>query len=604
MIHSARYARRFGKLLAAIALFAASAPLHAFTYKVGADSKCGFSNVSDAVSLAVHNSGYTTIYIASNQAYANQAITINTSLNSHITLVGGVADCANLTPTGSTTLNGNGSASVITVRGALTLTLSHLDITKGHAAYGGGIDYAAAGELHLDASTVEYNTATNGGGIRFQGYGGAADLYLHSNTLVSNNTAGNGGSGGGIRVEGNANLHVDEPNTWIGYNKAADKGGGIIVIGPAYAHVGSSGYGALGVVSDNSANYGGGMAVFANSNGSAGLDVFAADPNHPVRIERNLAYHTGGGVYLVPYIYPQSDGAIPINSAAMRMEGAHIDSNAAQEGAGIYADTNSTFAFVDYAYAGAEVYSYSGGSCATGLECNTVSDNRAVATDAQGNETATAGSAILIQTNGSFQAGRLAMRGNQGAHAIRVVDSLHSPLQLDTCLIADNIVYAELITLGSASASINQCTIAGNINIAEGYAVLRADADLTLTNSIVAQGTQQTLIETAAGASTTVDYVIAGETGSLGPGTNILQADPEFVDPGHGDFHLRLDSPAIDLAPPVVGDDRDLENRPRDQDLPEVQNLDGPRDLGAYERQLSACDAGDTIFCDGFEVIP
>lgn len=583
-----------------------------------ADGSCNFASIQAAIDAATCATG-TKIILNASGDYTNQHLSIT---NKNITLVGranapqcstpqpacGVPPLYLACPTAPLrTIEGN-----IRIRGSSNVTLQYLEVTNGHGTadsngttYGGAIDYAATGRLDIDASTIDHNTANNGGGIRFQGYGGNADLYLHQHTQVDHNTATNGGSGGGIRVEGQATLHADEPNTWIHDNVAADKGGGIIVIGPANAHIGSGGdvfFGTpVGVVSvGNTANYGGGIALFANSNGSVNVNLLATDPAHPVRIEQNRAYHTGGGVYLVPYIYVQGGGAVPINFAELDMQGAHVDGNAAQEGAGIYADTNSTFAFGTTVYAGGEVYAAANGGCATGVECNTVSNNRAVATDGQGNETPTAGSAILIQTQGIFKVDRLAMRGNQAAHAIRVADSLHDTLQLNSCLLANNTLYAELIAFGDASASINQCTIAGNVNIADGYALLLANADLTLTNSIFAEGSQQTLDNTNGGATLILDYVMSGETASLSSGTHIIQSnDPGFVDPGSGDFHLRASSPAIDVAPAVAGDDRDLENRPRDQDLPETPNLDGPRDLGAYERQPSSCEMGDTIFSGG-----
>jgi predicted outer membrane repeat protein len=580
-----------------------------------ADATCNYGSIQQAIDAATCAAG-TKIILNSSGDYTNQHLTIT---NKNISLIGRAdtpkcntlqAACGTLIPCPQAplrTISGN-----IKVRGASNVTIQYLDITQGHGVadsngttYGGGIDYAATGELHLYTTTVDYNTAYNGGGIRFQGYGGPADLYLHQHTQVDYNTATNGGSGGGIRVEGDATLHADEPDITIHDNTAADKGGGIAVIGPASAHIGSSGgffLGRLGVVYNNSAHNGGGIAVIAQSTGSAEVDLLATDPANPVLVQNNYAYQgNGGGVYLVPYIYTEAGGAVPTNPAVLHMEGAHIDGNAANEGAGIYADVNSVFAYVAYAYAGGWVNMYSGSSCATGQECNSVSNNRAVTLDSHGNEISTAGSAILIQTNGIFAAQQLAMRGNQGAHAIRVADGLNSPLALDTCLFAGNIVSAELITLASASASINQCTIANNTNIAEGYVLVRANANLTLTNSIFAQGSQQSVLDTNTGATMNLDYVMAQETASLLAlgGTHIIQADPAFVDPGHGDYHLGPYSPAIDVAPPVTGDDRDLENLPRDHDLANVPNINGDRDLGAYERQFEC--AADTIFCNGFE---
>jgi hypothetical protein len=64
----------------------------------------------------------------------------------------------------------------------------------------------------------------------------------------------------------------------------------------------------------------------------------------------------------------------------------------------------------------------------------------------------------------------------------------------------------------------------------------------------------------------------------------VVEQDPRFVDPGHGDYSLRAGSPAIDYTTSVAGDSHDLYGNPRDVDLPIVPNF-GLRDLGAIERQ-------------------
>jgi hypothetical protein len=282
-------------------------------------------------------------------------------------------------------------------------------------------------------------------------------------------------------------------------------------------------------------------------------------------------------------------------SASVNLGGTQIDSNAAPEGSGIYADTDS-FASLPI---GAQV-GFDAGYCAAGIQCNTVSNNRAV----DGSDNPTAGSAILIQTDGSLHAQQLTMRGNQGAHAIRVADSLNAPLQLDTCLLVNNSARAELVTFGSAAATLNQCTFANNT--IGGPAVIRAETGFTLTNSIVAQGSLPTIAYTGSGNGETLDYILSQETATLGAGQHIIQGDPAFVDTSSGDFHLRAISLAIDVAPAGSASDRDLDNLPRDIDLANVDNVDGPRDLGAYELQATVqdCGASDTIFCNGFEAGP
>ena len=171
--------------LAVLVLLGASLPARATNYWVGADTQCEYSTIAAAIAAASaqQNGSFPKIYIATNQTYSNQALAINQGLQSHMSLIGGVPNCGTTASSGSTTFNGGLGTSVITIRGAITVTLSHLIITGGNDVIGGnddeggGVDYAGVGELRLDNSTVFDNIAENGGGIRIQGNGGAADLY-------------------------------------------------------------------------------------------------------------------------------------------------------------------------------------------------------------------------------------------------------------------------------------------------------------------------------------------------------------------------------------------------------------------------------------------
>lgn len=573
------------------------------------DHACNYGTIQDAVDAATCPAG-TKIFLTDEINYTGQHISIT---NKNVSLIGKASGvhCGTLTlvcgpifpcPTAPLeTISGN-----IKIRGTSNVTIQYLTIDNGHGVadsngttYGGGIDYAATGELHIYTSTIEDNTADNGGGIRFQGYGGAAELFLHSHTLIDNNVTTNGGSGGGIRLEGAAILHADEPNIWIHDNDAADKGGGIAIVGPASAHIGSLGdffFGSpVGVVSYNTAGNGGGIAVVAESTGAAGVDLFPTDPNHPVRIEHNRAHSKGGGVYAIPYNSFPSEGS---DSAEVFMGGAQIDSNKAKEGSGIYLDTAGL-------QLGAALHFYTG-HCAAGMECTTISNNSAVDIDHQdpdGNDLPTAGSAILFQSY-SYVLGtarQFSMRGNTGAHAIRVADSLGAPLNLDTCLFADNHVTDYLITTGNASSTITQCTFAYN-TIDNVPALLHVASSFSLTNSIVFQPSLRA-VDAAGGTNVTLDYILAPQFDiSLGTDPHIFYGNVAFVDPVNGDFHLGTTSLAIDKAAADDSNNRDMDNRPRDLDLPNVTNLDGPRDLGAYERQTPFnCGALDTIFCSGFD---
>src|SRR6201999_1020258 len=110
-----------------------------------------------------------------------------------------------------------------------------------------------------------------------------------------------------------------------------------------------------------------------------------------------------------------------------------------------------------------------------------------------------------------------------------------------------NVVTGELVTLGSAAATLSQCTFA--YNAIGGPAVIRAETGFALTNSIVAEGPLPTVAYTGTGNGETLDYILSLETATLGAGQHIMQGDPAFVDPGNGDFHLRAISLAVDVAP-------------------------------------------------------
>ncbi|MCB1570107.1 MAG: hypothetical protein KDI72_03405, partial [Xanthomonadales bacterium] len=122
---------------------------------------------------------------------------------------------------------------------------------------------------------------------------------------------------------------------------------------------------------------------------------------------------------------------------------------------------------------------------------------------------------------------------------------------------------------------------------------------LTLANSIIDQPGNNALGYGGNPNDLLVGYVLSSDVTTLPAVAGVALGRPTYVNAAAGNYRLALNSLGIDFAPPIVGDDRDLDNNPHDQDLPEVGNLFGVRDLGAYERQRS-CGAGDTIFCDGF----
>jgi predicted outer membrane repeat protein len=224
------------------------------------------------------------------------------------------------------TIDGSNTAGhVLTITGNSAITLRDLTITRGSAdasVGGGGIQFNGIGWLYLDTSTVSLNYAGYGGGINVNGNGGLATLTLGPNSLVTSNVAQH--DGGGVRLTGQARLFALQPQTLIGYNQAPNGyGGGIEVVGPARADIGSPGYNGVPAIYFNSANSGAGIAVIDNGSGEAVLREFATSASQPTAISNNTASSHGGGIFVTG----QADACL---------FAPYIANNIAEDGAAVY----------------------------------------------------------------------------------------------------------------------------------------------------------------------------------------------------------------------------------------------------------------------------
>ena len=596
--------RRFqaSRLLLTAALLCSAWSANAATYKVGVGSQCSFGTVAEAVDAALHRSGSpSTIYIATNQTYSNQAISIApiAGLTNGIILVGGVADCTHLTPVGSstTTLNGGANASVITVRGAMSVTLSHLTLTGGHGASGGGIDYAGSGDLNIDNSSISDNSASgNGGGIRFQANGGVAALVLNTNTVLIGNTAN--GSGGGISLEGPATMTMDAAGTWLALNQAPNGfGGGIFAAPRAAANIGSPGYAAGAAIYANQALNGGGIAI-----SGATVRLYTTDPAHPIAVDNNTAYNDGGGIYIVL----SNDNYPTLCAANFR-----ITNNIAKEGSAILTDDDDggfgtlLYLNTDNGYNYCAFADHGGVACDASQQCSIVHGN--VAMDVRNSNAPTTGAALLINYGTRLSARNIDVRDNSGGYALRELGNTTFPaaytdVHLVNCLFADNTVSEELLLAsgsGTSHLNLDNCTFAHD-SIGVGR-VIAANDTLAFNRNIIDEGSQiDALAFSGNGSNLTAQYNIAGDTSGFPAGLTNMQGRPTFVDAAHGDYRLfyglqggqLIKSLGLDYAPPLSGDD--IRGLPRDQAI--YSPMYGDRDLGAYEMQ----GIGDRIFIDTF----
>jgi hypothetical protein len=574
-------------------------------FRVGSDAACTQTTIQDAIDAAAASPGEDYVWIAANQDYSGQHVTIQ---DQTVDVVGGFADCS-ASDAGSalTTVSGagNGGNAVFKVRGTSHVYMSNLWIRDAdRSGDGGGIDFSGAGDLHIAMTTVSLNTAAHGGGINFHGSDGA-ELRIGHDTLILRNTAT--GSGGGIRIDGSARFFVLEPQTLIAFNSGAEKGGGIEMLAPAHGDIASPGYNGGAVLQFNDADYGGGVVVNTNTDSEAILRLFSIDPHNPVQISDNIARRTGGGVWLSPY------GSFTggFGNAWLCAQDFRINNNIAQEGAAIYGDVDTDFSGLS---SPSHIYLNTAGQdehfceapetmedlgavpCAADVPCNELAYN---VTENSDNEP-TDGAVILVQTLGNLVATRFRMHHNVAAHLIRSVDDdAGADTDLSRCLMTDNQLSASAIqqTPGSGGwLRIDECTFSRN-SIAGDAVVDVDDTHASLTQSIFDQPGVPTL--SLSGFDDTVaSEVMSNDLTTVPPSADNIQATPLFVDPDNGDYHLRRDSPGIDYASDG-GHFVDLDGKTREVDLPNP-NVFGMQDLGALETQLG-CSVSDSIFCNGFD---
>jgi hypothetical protein len=581
----------FHLLSLALLLLLAAGP--AFAVGVGPSASCDVRTIQAAIDRILARErngdfGDTNIVIAGGTY--NEALQIGAG-GSVLTMTGGYdSGCQIPTPGSVTKITAvNRSASALTVTGGISLTLASLNITGADTGgNGGGIFFDGSGTLDLTHVSIFGNHAARGAGLYANGQSGGLVVRLNSPTTIFNNHADH--AGGGARVQGNARLFMLHDNTVVitgnTVNPTDDDGagGGLQVVGPARADIGSA------IITGNSAKHGGGISV----DGSGGNDVpngavrfFMMQPGQPTRIDQNKAV-LGGGIYTGAH-----RGAFEDNAGQACGFGFSISGNAANQGAAIYVDTDSSFgspragvailkAFVlTNLVCGSSESATSLGAidCPAGTVCNTINNN--LAQDSSGHPTD--GSTIVAQTQGIFEIERAEMRRNVGSH---LVHGFETPGNVSTllsnCLLADNTMTSDFIrTDESGALTLRNCTLTGNA--IGGSHVLSLTGDLTLTESLVWQF-GPTILQQDGGHQLTVHNVLASEIFTLGGGNTVLALNPQFLSPANGDYHLLPTSPAIDFAPALAG--TDLEGRPRTVDLSAPNRPGGGAlDLGAYELQ-------------------
>lgn len=511
---------------------------------------------------------------------------INRSFDPHdIKLIGGYVGCSDDTmvsdPTRTVITAAGSNQSVVSVSGTVSPYFANLTLTGGAAPVGGGIHFEGTGWIFLRDVRISANAADKGGGIGVVPRDGPVVLNLNVNTLVSGNTAAT--LGGGVYVDGATSLLIG-PTASLAYNtvtagNTAGGGGGLAVVGPAHAHIGSIGFVdpasgiTYGAVSHNRAIAGAGIKLL--DGGIARLFSVARD--RPTVIESNgdndetLA---GGGIGL------SNDATLCGWGYALRD---NRGSGAALSAIGSTVKLERTSMAI---CAELDPETAEHVDCIPGHACNRIEGN-------VGSSIVYSGSSL--NHSASFAAGHVDIRGNTGSsYGMVYIDSGRAALY--NCVLADN--HAQSLLFWSGEFAMDGCTIARNLPMESGTPLNAFFAwshpSLQMTRSIVWQP-GAALLPRAPDTLSVVD-VVASDAAALSGGTHsgITQANPLFVDETHGDYHLRRGSPAIDHSDAYGMSGYDLQMQPRCIELASAPHA---CDIGAYELQ-------DRIFASGFEVAP
>jgi hypothetical protein len=624
------------RLVTSIALFAAVGHARALCLPVehdvyvGNDAQCNTTDIQAAIESAVCPG--TNIVLTSELTYSGQAITVDKAVN----IVGSTATCnvqpvvcdpeigcgsggppakigvggdgmhpvfyvtsggyvgfENLSISGgkgaANTQSGGGGIGVF--GSATAMTLRNVELHDNTGGNGGGVAFYGDGSVTLDGVTIQHNTVSGaGGGVSaYSSAIGHIDVTIADDpnlaTDIHDNTATS--AGGGISISGNVHLLAASANTLIRNNHAGEFGGGIAVGGAALADLGLVGNAISGNVSDFA---GGGIVAIPNTSGSPVVRLFNLDGSQPLNVQYNKAAQSAGGLYVYP-------GTASLHATACLFDVDFTANHALSEGSAILVggygrlrvnpasdaecDPSAVMALgaKPNAYGGSHLYANVGIDGA-----NQVTDAAAIDVDG---------------SDAQVSAQRLNLVQNSSGYAIRVQNAAGSSLAFSQCLLDQNYTLHEAVSLQGAAASFDGCTFArNNIN---GSSVFTFDTGLSLTRSIVAEASGLEVWNASAAPGLTAHY-LALSGPNLSTNATVIYADPVFVDPDSGDFHLQASSPAVDFAPDGnESGPTDLDGRPREVDKANVNRF-GPRDLGAYEIS-PACFHFDTVSCNGFESI-
>ena len=452
------------------------------------------------------------------------------------------------------------------ITGTARPTLRNLYFYNNYAAQqGGGLWVAAGPEVRLTGVTFYSNTsAYAGGGLYAESSVTLADNYFNQNQSTLDN-------GGGAYVVAD----LKSAGTTF-YNNRAYYGGGAQVNGTAVFTGGNFTF--------NTANTGGGLFVStlvitntsfyqnsATASGGGGAWVNGEVQFADVKFQYNSAFGAGGGLYAgrlngrgIEFSSNTSSG-LSVGGGAYVYTGTNVISqalfqaNTAGYNAGaLYLNNGDTW-LTDFTIRGNSTANSDGGAIAA-FGSLQLSNGRFENNTSPGNGGAVYAASTLGVTNTRF-INNTANDGSAIWHSAgdgRVVNSLFAHNLNNGSIVAD------LALNSSGQFTVLHSTFADPQPSISPAAISAPVGAVNVTNTII---THYAYGISGGNGAASEDYnLFFGNlnnwSGPVVTGTHSLEADPLFVDPLGGDYHLQTQSPAIDTGI-NVGVDFDIDGQPR-----------------------------------------
>lgn len=537
--------------------FLAAQTAFSATYTVGG-AGCTHADLNAALAAAASNPGFDEIHLLSGSSHQGQFLVSSDALS----IVGGYATCAALTPTGSSTLLGTNSSRALFLNSFGTVWLENLQITGGSVTGdGGGLLLQGTGNILLSDVLIFGNSATGKGGNVYVNASPGFIATFSGSSLISQGTALDGG---GLACSGDGRVNFQD-SLLLANNVATGNGGGAhLSNGCELAHS-SSGPGD-GILSNTAALFGGGVYLESGAEMNTALGSFGL-----AAVKYNSSTGgSGGGIYLTG------------TGTLVRAFFADIDGNTAFSAGGGIAAEGDSLVVVGRPVAGIDW-------CPDRVRCSLLRNNSA----------ATGGAIWAFASSVTVHGAHIEGNDADAGAAAYLYDG--SDATIHSTVIDRNDGTAPFVVGNAATLTLGNVTIADNTNIGPNFISAASSAtSVRVLTSILSQPSGTLLGGGGVATTKQVDCVLSPTVNFLSglpSGTTtraIYIADPRFANAATGNYQIRGSSPAIDHCDLTQwsGGAQDIDWQPRDVDNAFLDVL-GTRDLGADEYR--------DLFSDGFE---